>query len=135
MAAPAQVQVTGLKEVRKAFKQMGDATGFRDAIKPVFAKISDRIASEASASAAGSRMGHVAAGSIRGKATTTNASISAYKGVAWGPGHEFGSIRYRQFPPKQVGGYHIYPTIAKERDWIGDTMVEEAANAFDRYAS
>lgn len=135
MAAPAQIQVEGLKEVRKGFKQMGDAAGFRDAIKPVYAKISDRIASEASASAAGSRMGHVAAGSIRGKATTTYAGISAYRGVPWGPGHEFGSIRYRQFPPKQVGGYHIYPTIEKERDWIGDVMVDEAAQALKRAMS
>lgn len=135
MAAPAQIQVEGLKETRKAFKQMGDATGFRDAIKPVFGKISDRIASESSASAAGSRMGHVAAGSIRGKATTTNASVSAYKGVPWGPGHEFGSIRFKQFPPKQTGGYHIYPTIAKNRDWIGETMVEEADKAFSRLAA
>lgn len=43
-------------------------------------------------------------------------------------GSEFGSKRYRQFPPPRRGGYSLYATIAATRDEV----VEQYAEAVDR---
>lgn len=130
MAAPAQIQVEGIKEVRRALKGYETETEWKPALKGAYGNVARMVADKVRSRAAGSRMGSVARGSIQGKGTTTYAGIVAYKGVPWGPGHEFGSIRYRQFPPKKIGGYHIYPTIGEDRDEIGEMFLEELDRAF-----
>ncbi len=67
------------------------------------------------------RAGHAVIDSIRGSAASTRAQVLA--GGARVPhyfGKEFGSIRYKQFPPwrgnKGEAGYAIWPTIREKRE-------------------
>lgn len=126
MAAPVQIQAIGLKEIRRDFKQVGDkasGTALRKANKGA----AELVAKGAQASAAGSRMGHVAAGSIKPRATQSSASVVAGQNVPWFAGHNFGSRRYGQFPPPRKPDYHLWSTVERE----GNTIVEEYAKALD----
>ena len=80
-------------------------------------------------------MGHVAIASIVGKATFTGASIQAFRGVPWGPGFEFGSHKFRQFPATRKGGYNIYPTITAQREAIANDFLDATSAALDRVFS
>ncbi len=132
MAKAAVVQVEGMKEVRKALKEFSSDNGWRAPLRDAYRDVASLVQSKAQAKAGASRMGHVARASIQGKGTTTGASIQAFKGVAWGPGFEFGSAgRYPQFPPKKAGGYHIFPAIDESRGEITEafaTSVDAALN-------
>lgn len=126
MAAPVQVQAVGLKELRRDIKRLGDkslGTDLRKANKGA----AELVAKGAQASAAGSRMGHVAAGSIKPRATQSSASVVAGQNVPWFAGHNFGSNRYRQFPPPRKPDYHLWSTVERE----GENIVEEYAKALD----
>jgi hypothetical protein len=133
MAKPAEVQVTGMKEVRKALKEFSSDNGWRAPLRDADRDVARLVETKAVGKAGSSRMGHVARGSIKGKGTTTGASIEAYKGVPWGPGFEFGSGgRYPQFPPKKVGGYHLYPSIDESRGEITETFAESVDSALNK---
>src|SRR5580765_1155916 len=108
---PAEIQIEGMKETRRALKLASSDNEWKGYLKSAYLPIAQRVASGAQNKASASRMGHVASGSIVGKATFTGASIQAFRGVPWGPGFEFGSHRFRQFPAARKGGYNIYPTI------------------------
>jgi hypothetical protein len=132
---PAEIQIDGMRETRRALKQASDTNEWKSFLKAGYLPIAQRVASGAQSSAAGSRMGHVAIASIVGKATFTSASIQAFKGVPWGPGFEFGSHKYRQFPPARKGGYNIYPTIAAQREAIANDFLDATSAALDRVFS
>ncbi len=66
---PAEVQVQGLKELRRALKSASDDNSWKGYLKAGYLPIAQRVASGAQHKASASRMGHVAAGSIVGKAT------------------------------------------------------------------
>ena len=91
---------------------------WQDAFKPTFAGIASAAESGIRAWASASKMGHEAVNSIKGKATQTAATVKAGAGVPWFMGHNFGSIRYRQFPPKASPDYHIYRWIEANREQI-----------------
>jgi hypothetical protein len=129
MAAKAQIQVTGLKELRRDLRKFETDTAWKPALKSAYLTIARDVEAKAVASASNSRMGSRARGSIKGKGTTTNASIQAGAGVPYYGGFEFGSIRYRQFPPKREGGYHLYPTISENSDAISDQFLTEVDKA------
>lgn len=133
MATAAVVQVEGMREVRKSLKEFSSDNGWRAPLRDAYRDVAGLVERKAVAKAGASRMGHVARGSIKGKGTTTNASIQAYKGVAWGPGFEFGSGgRYPQFPPKRKGGYHIYPAIDEARGEITETFADSIDTKLNR---
>lgn len=133
MAKPAVVQVTGMKEVRKSLKEFSSDNGWRAPLRDAYRDVASLVAGKAQGKAGASRMGSVARGSIRGKGTTTGASIEAFKGVPWGPGFEFGSGgRYPQFPPKRKGGYHLYPAIDESRAEITETFATSVDAALNK---
>jgi hypothetical protein len=129
MAGALSVQVgDDIKTLRKSFKTLGtEAKPAGKMLRGVYKKVSDHVADKSQASARGSRMGHIAVASIKSRATQTSGSIQAGRGVPWFGGNEYGSFRFRQFPPVNKGGYHIYPTIAAE----GDQIVDMLASGFD----
>lgn len=133
MAKTAQVQVVGMKEARKGLKAFSSDNSWRPVLRGAYGEVSSLVEGKARTKATASRMGTVARGSIKGKATTTSASIGAYAGVPWGPGFEFGSGgRFPQFPAKKVGGYHLYPAIDEARDEIVETFGNAVDAALDR---
>ena len=133
MAKAAEIQVTGMKEVRKGLKEFSSDNGWRAPLRDAYRGVASLVEGKARSKASSSRMGSQARASIQGKGTTTGASIVAFKGVAWGPGFEFGSSgRYPQFPPKQTGGYHLYPAIDESRDEIVNTFAESVDDALNR---
>jgi hypothetical protein len=129
MAKP-QLQIEGMRELRKALRDLAEDSTWRGELREVYRAVAFLVAEEAQRSAHGRsspRMGHVAAGSIKGKGTTTGATVTGGRGVAWFHGHEFGSTRYRQFPAVRRAGYNLYPAIeSKERQ-----IVEEFAEAIE----
>lgn len=130
---PAAVEVIGMKEVRKSLKAFSSDNGWRAPLRDAYRDVARLVENKSVGKAESSRMGHVARGTIKGKGTTTGASITAYKGIAYGPGHEFGSGgRYPQFPPKRVGGYHLYPAIDESRDEIVETFAESVDSALNK---
>lgn len=118
MATPAQIQLEGFKEVRKAVRGYETDTRWQDVFKPAFGTIASAAESGMRASAGASRMGHVATNSIKGRATQTAATVKAGQGVPWFAGHNFGSIRYRQFPPKATPDYHLYAWVERNREQV-----------------
>lgn len=135
MAKAAEIQLEGMRELRKALKDLSADPVYKAALKGAYGRAAQLVAERAQAKArsrSNPRMGSKATGAIKGKATTTHARIDAYKGVPWGPGHEFGSNKYRQFPSVNKGGYNIYPTISEDGDEIGELFaagIEELLSA------
>lgn len=133
--AGSQIQLDGAKELRKALRDYSEDNGWRGPLKEAYGSVSTLVEGGARAKAqsrSNPRMGSRAAESIAGKATTTGARIEAYKGIPYGPGHEFGSIRYRQFPGKREGGYNIYPTIDEKRAEIEEQFMSAIGDALER---
>lgn len=121
-----------IKQLRKALKTLGDeAKPAGKMLRGAYKKASDHVADRSQSKATASRMGSRARASIKPRATQTSGSIQAFKGIPYGPGFEFGSNRFRQFPPPNRGGYHLYPTIAEE----GPQIVEIFAEGLDELLS
>lgn len=129
MAKAAEIQVTGLKELRKSLKGFETDTNWRPALRLAYTTIAQDVAAAALAKAGGSRMGSAARATIQGKGTVTNASIRAGGNLPYYGGFEFGSARYRQFPAVQKSGYHLYPAIEDKREQIQADFMEQIDRA------
>lgn len=128
MAGAVKIEAEGAKELRKALKTLGDeAKPAGKMLRGAYKKASDHVAQTSQNKATGSRMGSRARASIKPRATQTSGSVVAGGGIPYFHGFEFGSNRYRQFPPPNKGGYHLYPTIAEE----GPQIVEIFAEGLD----
>lgn len=134
-AKGASVNVTGLKELRKAVKEAGDELPkeMRQTNKNVAERIIEPAAKERGRQSrrnlAGGRaaLGSVGVASIRTLATQKSATIAMGGGrVPWAGGSEWGSGgAYRQFPPKNPEGYILYPTVKDKRDEVIEAYLEE----------
>jgi hypothetical protein len=121
----AAIQVTGVKELRRDFRKYETDIGWKPIFKNAYLQGALIVQTSVLAKASSSRMGSRARGTIKGKGTTTMATITAGKGLDYYKGFEFGSGRYRQFPPVQAGGYHLYPAIAENSERITATFFDE----------
>ena len=129
MAAPAQIQLTGMKELRKSLRGFETDTNWRPALRDAYSSIATQVQAASLASASSSRMGSAARSSIKGKGTTTGATLSGGNGIPYFGGHNFGSIRYRQFPAKASPDYHMYAVIERESERIRGDVLEKIESA------
>lgn len=141
MATP-EIAVTGLKETRKAFRDFGADNGWRGPFKDAFGTVAGVVQDEAQSRARQSRpnmaggtarVGSKGVASIKGKGTTTAATLTAFKGVPWGPGNNFGTIgRYGQFPAKTEPDYFLYAGVAAKREEIENVFIVSIGDALDQ---
>lgn len=143
MARPAaEIQIEGMKEVRKSLKEFSTDNGWRPVLRGSYGSVASMVEGEARTRAATPRptlggsmatMGGRAINSIKGKGSTTAATLNAFRGVAYGPGWNFGSKgRFRQFPRKAVPDYNLYAAIGDKRDQIVNEFGEKISSALDR---
>lgn len=128
MANSAVIQVEGAKEFRKAVKGYETDTAWKPLFKTAYGAIAQSVASAMQSAAGVTRLGSAGTASIVGKATTTNASIKAFQGIPYGPGFNFGSVRYRQFPPKASPDYFMYAVLERDKEQIRG-QVQDALDA------
>lgn len=131
MSASEKVQILGIKEMIRGLK--GANSEFPKAIRLANKSVAEMIVGPARARMGGHtpRAGSRAAGTIRALASQTRAQIALGRAnVPHAIGHEFGSIRYHQFPPwSGRTGYAVYPTIRAMRQQITDTYLDAIAEA------
>jgi hypothetical protein len=140
MATP-EIAAIGLKETRKAFKDFGADNSWRGPFRESYGAAAAVAEGEAQSLAGQSRptlggsvatMGSRARGSIRGKGTTTAATLTAGKGVPHFAGWNFGSSgRFRQFPAKTKPDYNLYKAVENKREEIQDVFLDKIGEALD----
>lgn len=126
MADDLRIDVTGLKELRSALRDVGMQRNLSRANKEVVNRIivpaAKQNARRSFTNIAGgtTRVGSRGIASIRGAATQTKAVVRAGGArVPWFQGHEWGSTgRYRQFPKRADKGNIVYPVLSDKRDEI-----------------
>lgn len=123
-----QIKVVGLRELRRGLKEAEDRspkelTATNKAVAEMLvAPAQGRLAQHSP------RAGSQASGTIRALASATKAQLAGGSAaVPWYAGHEWGSIKYRQFPAKNPDGYALYPTVKAESGRI----VERYAQMLD----
>lgn len=131
-----------MKELRKGLRTMSSDNGWRAPLRDAYRAVGTLTESEARSLAGQARptlggtsatMGGAAIGSIKGKGTTTGASLAAGTGVPWFSGWNFGSTgKYRQFPAKTSPDYNLYKAIENKREEITETFAKEVDAALDR---
>jgi hypothetical protein len=141
MATP-EIAVDGMKELRKSLRDLSTDNGWRQPLKEAYGAVGSLVQDEAQNRArsggvtlAGTRasMGSKAVGSIRGKGTTTGASLQAFKGIPWGPGWNFGSSGgHRQFPAKATPDYNLYKAVEDKREQINNEFAEAIEYALEQ---
>lgn len=119
----ASIQIEGMKELRRGLRKYAEDNGYRDVLRDAYGSTATLVEAEVKASASASRMGHAAVASIKAKGTTTNATLKAGAGIPYFAGHNFGSVRYRQFPAKTKPDYHLYRQIAANRQQITEIFL------------
>ena len=139
---PAAVEIDGMKEVRKGLRTFSSDNGWRAPLRDVYRKVGTLTESEARSLAGQARptlggtsatMGGAAIGSIKGKGTTTGASLEAFKGIPGGSGWNFGSSgAHRQFPAKARPDYNLYKAVENKRDEITETFADEIDAALNK---
>ncbi len=133
---PSRVNVVGLRELRNELKAIdGKAQkGLQKANKRAAAEVIVPAARHLAEGRHNPRWGSEAIGTIRALASQTRAQVALGSAkVRWAAGHEFGSIKYKQFPPSigyRAGGYALYAAIDQEQDKLIDVyadLLEELA--------
>lgn len=115
-----RIQITGLKELRRELKA-ADAR-FPKQIGALNKRLVNQLfapaARQKAAGRSGPRVGHDVINSIRGLGSQARAQIAGGSNrVRWFAGHEFGSVRFRQFPARSArrgagnAGYFLYPAV------------------------
>lgn len=133
---PGRINVVGLRELRNELRAI-DGRMQRELQKANKRAAADVIVPAARHLAEGRhnpKWGHEAIGTIRALATQTRAQVALGSAkVTWAAGHEFGSIKYKQFPPSigyKAGGYALYAAIDQEQEQLvgvyGDLLQELA---------
>lgn len=112
------IRVEGLAELRRELAKLDDAT-FTAGLKDAHAEVGELVVGKAKSRAA-LPVQRKASGSLSASRAAAVARVSL-GGAAYpyALGAEFGSTKYRQFPP-YLGqtGYFLYPTIRAESDAI-----------------
>ena len=137
-----EISVVGLKETRKAFKDFDADKGWRESFKDAYRGAAGIAEDETKARASRgattisgthASMGLVAVASIKGKGTTTAATLTAFKGLAYPMGWNFGTTgRYRQFPTRAEPDNALYSGIPAKRTEIEETFLNEIGDALDQ---
>lgn len=131
MAGAAQVQLEGMKEFRKAVRGFETDTEWRPALRSAYGSMSTAAATAIQAAAGSTRLGSAGTADITGKATTTAATVVAFKRTPYGAGFNFGSSgRYPQFPAKKKPDHFIYSTLERIRDQLRAGVLEAIDSAF-----
>lgn len=120
-----KIGVVGLKELRKGLKAAEGRSPKE--LQRTNKSVAEMLVPEAQQRMAGHapRAGSAAIGTIRALASATRAQIAGgTAAVPWYMGHEWGSIRYRQFPAKQPDGYALYPTVEANNERIVERYAE-----------
>ncbi len=140
-----RIGVVGLRELRRGLKNAEGRSPKE--LQQTNKAVAEMLVPEIRARLAGHspRAGSRAIGTIRALASATRAQIAGgSEAVPWYGGHEwggFGNIRgnsrkgnpghTRMFPPRNKGGYAIYPTIAANRE----RMIERYAQMLTELTS
>lgn len=129
-AVDVRVEIEGLRELRRDLRRLDGDGEWKAAIRGVNLRAANKVAATARQSMLGAsspRAGHVAAGTIKGLAGQSSASVSGgLASVPWYMGHEMGSARYRQFPRRAANGsHHIYPAIKRDMPAVIDMYRRE----------
>jgi len=142
MAAKPEVKVEGIKELRKALRDMSDDKGWRGELREVYRAVSTLVEGEAQSRAGAgavtisgthASMGSRAIASIKGKGTTTGATLLGGTGVAWFGGWNFGSGgAHAQFPRKREPDYNLYVAVEDKREQITNEFAEAVEDALNR---
>lgn len=112
MSAGGKIHVVGLRELRKGLKAAEGRSPKE--LQRTNKAVAEMLVPEARGRLAqvAPRAGSQAVGTIRALASTSRAYLAGGNAATpWYRGKEWGSIRYRQFPPANTGGYALYPTI------------------------
>jgi hypothetical protein len=126
---PSQIKVVGLRELRRGLKEAEGRSPKE--LTATNKAVAEMLVAPAKGRMAGHspRAGSQAIGTIRALASATRAQLAGgSNAVPWYAGHEWGSIKYHQFPTKNPDGYALYPTIEAERGRI----VEKYAEMLDK---
>lgn len=142
MASQAEIKVDGMRELRKSLRDLSDDNGWRAPLKEAYGTVGKLVEGEAQSrarrgavtlSGTSASMGAKAVASIKGKGTTTGASLVAFKGIPWGSGWNFGSSgRYRQFPAKVTPDYNLYRSVEDKREQITNEFLDVIEAALDQ---
>jgi len=119
-----------MRELRSGCRKLGAGKDLGGALREVFSTVGSLVEGTARQKASGTRMGSAAIGSIKGKGTTTAATLIAFAGKTgdYGPGFAFGSSgAFPQFVPRQAGGGPLYQAVAEE----GPRIKAEILDAID----
>lgn len=128
------IRAEGLKELRSELRRVGPEMPkqLQQANKHVATVVVVPDAKKNAASRPHPRAGSAVEASIRATATQKSASVAIGGARApHGPGHEFGSTQFRQFPKPAGSGYIVYKAIEDKGEEIYEAYVE----AFDDLTS
>ena len=136
MARRAEIQVTGLRELRRDLAALDSEGAYKERLKAAGKRVATIVSDEARASAArgattlsGTRatMGGAAIASIRPLAGQTRATVALGKAaLPYAGGWEFGSHGgHRQFPAAKADGYNLYPAIKRKRSEVISAYTRE----------
>lgn len=141
MAAKPEIKVEGMKDLRKALRDMSEDKGWRGELREVYRAVATLVEGEAhNRAGAGAvtvvgthaSMGSRAIASIKGKGTTTGSTLQGGAGVPWFGGWNFGtSGAHRQFPAKRSPDYNLYAAVADKRDQITNEFAEAVEDALN----
>lgn len=139
MAGTVSVRVEGLRELRRDLRRAGaefprelSRTNKR-VVERIVVPEAQRRGRQTRTNLAGNptRLGSRGVASIRALASATRAEVAMGGArIPYASGHEFGSGRYRQFPPKRREGYILLPAVEATHDEILDAyraMLDELA--------
>lgn len=110
------IRIAGLTEFRKELAKLDEST-FTNELKAAHKAVGELVVERAKSGAA-FPVQRKAAGSLSSSSAASRAQIS-YGGSAFpfAMGAEFGSNRFRQFPPHRGReGYFLYPAVRESRD-------------------
>lgn len=124
------VQIEGAKEFRKAVRGYETDTEWKPLFKNAYVGIAQSTATAIQSAAGVTRLGSAGTADIAGKATMTGASIVAFKNTPYGAGFNFGSVRYRQFPPKASPDWFLYATIQAKKAEIQAEVLDAIEASF-----
>lgn len=126
-------EVRGLQELLARLKQVDNGPKLSVALAPAQPAVIDLVERE-SRQRAQSRQMRRAEASNRYKANKASASVTIGGGGGdreWAVGAQFGSQRYRQFPPKRgTDGYTVVPAAKDNRDKIAELYAEAVTRIF-----
>lgn len=123
------VRVEGLKELRRDLRKLAEDETWKPALREAGRRAAGVAVDEAKSIASGTRAGHEAIETIRALAGQTKAQIAGGTArVVWFAGWNFGSSRYKQFPPKAKPDYFLFESVERKREEI----VRVYADAIDQ---